>query len=439
VIINGGLPIGGTCVNVGCVPSKILIEMSNEYYYTQYPRYTSLKGKCIDEIGFVEAMTEKNQLVSSLRQNNYIEVANNLDGVEIITGMAKFLSSNELLVNEKVISGKKIVIATGSRARILPFQGLENVDYMTYREILSIDHAPERLVVIGAGPIGLELAQAFLHFGSEVVVLEIADQILPNVDFEIADELRIYLEDEGMKIYTEAKITEVSQENDLKLLRVEIKGKEVIITGTDLLMAVGVVPNTNKLDLEKAGVKLNNQGYIEVNEYLQTSASHIYAAGDVVGNAFLETVAAKEGYIAASNLLDDTKKSIDYSSVPSAVFTTPQVAMVGMSEDEFMEKYNVCACRTIEVASVPKAKALKETKGLIKMVIDPDTNQIVGVQMLGPLAADIIHEATLAVKFKLTIDDLIDTIHVFPTFSEGLKRVAQAFRRDISVMSCCID
>ncbi|MFV2015705.1 MAG: mercury(II) reductase, partial [Candidatus Heimdallarchaeota archaeon] len=435
----GGLPIGGTCVNVGCVPSKILIEMSKEYYYTQYPRYNSLHGKCIDEIGFSEAMMEKNQLVNGLRQSNYVEVLNNLEGVEIITGMAKFISPNEVIVNGKKIRGEKIIIATGSRSRIIPFPGLENINYMTNREILTIDQLPERLIVIGAGPIGLELAQAFFHFGSEVVILEKAEQILPNVDSEIADELRTYLEDEGMKIFTETKIVQIKEENGLKTIKVEIDDRETIITGSHILIAVGVIPNTDKLNVENVGIKLSQQGFIQVNEYLQTNVPHIYAVGDVAGNAFLETVAAKEGYIAASNLLEGTHKTIDYSSVPRAVFTTPQVAMVGMSEDEFMEKFNTCSCRTIEIASVPKAKALKETKGLIKMVIHPDTNVIVGVQMVGPLAADIIHEATLAVKFKLTIDDLIDTIHVFPTFSEGLKRVAQAFRRDINVMSCCID
>jgi mercuric reductase len=180
---------------------------------------------------------------------------------------------------------------------------------------------------------------------------------------------------------------------------------------------------------------------------MHTSAPGIWAAGDVasktvsniVGKMFLETVAAKEGNIAASNALEGTKKTIDYYLVPRAVFTDPQMASVGLTEEGYMQRYNVCVCRTIEIAQVPKAMAIKETRGLVKMVIDPKTEVIAGVHMVAPMAADLIHEAALAVKFKLTIDDIIDTVHVFPTMSEAIKRVAQSFKRDISKMSCCVE
>ncbi len=193
------------------------------------------------------------------------------------------------------------------------------------------------------------------------------------------------------------------------------------------------------MGLEAAGVEVNPRGFIVVNDELQTSAAHIWAAGDVVGKTFLETVAAKEGFIAAGNALEGTKKTIDYDSVPKAVFTDPQVASVGLTEEEYMRRYNVCACRTIEIAKVPKAMAIKETRGKVKMAIDPKTEAVAGVHMVAPMAADLIHEATLAVKFKLTIDDIVDTVHVFPTMSEAIKRVAQSFKRDISQMSCCVE
>jgi mercuric reductase len=193
------------------------------------------------------------------------------------------------------------------------------------------------------------------------------------------------------------------------------------------------------MGLEAAGVEVDARGFVKVNEELRTSVSHIWAAGDVVGKTFLETVAAKEGNIAASNALEGTKRAIDYDSVPKAVFTDPQVASVGLTEEEYMRRYNVCSCRTVEIAQVPKARAIKETRGLVKMTIHPETQVIAGVHMVAPMAAELIHEAALAVKFKLSLDDIIDTVHVFPTMSEALKLVAQSFKRDISKMSCCVE
>ncbi|MCH8909065.1 MAG: FAD-dependent oxidoreductase, partial [Candidatus Heimdallarchaeota archaeon] len=290
-----------------------------------------------------------------------------------------------------------------------------------------------------AGPIGLELAQAFFHFGSQVTILEKGDQILRETDFAVADELMYHLQNEGIKIQLGVDIKQLSRDGDMKVINMLINNEMVTIDANEILMATGVIPNSEKLGLAKAGVNVNPQGFILTNNNFQTSVSHIYAVGDVVGNAFLETIAAKEGYYAATNALEDENKSIDYSSIPRAVFTFPQVATVGISEEEYMEQYNYCECRTIEISTIPKAKALKETRGIIKMVIHPETDVIAGVQIVSPMAADLIHEATLAVKYKMTIDDIIDTVHVFPTMSEGIKRVAQAFRRDISIMSCCIN
>lgn len=176
-----------------------------------------------------------------------------------------------------------------------------------------------------------------------------------------------------------------------------------------------------------------------VDERLRTTALYIWAAGDVIGPPHLETVAAKEGHIAAENALMGAGKTIDYSVIPHAVFTSPQVASVGLTEEQFANRHKVCACRVVKMEHVPKAKAIKDTRGLIKIVIDPRTSRIVGVHIVAPLAAEMIHEAVLAVKYKLTIDELIDTVHVFPTLSEGIKLAAQSFKRDITKMSCCVE
>ena len=319
--------------------------------------------------------------------------------------------------------------------------------YITNQEALSLSRLPKSLIVIGAGPLGLEFAQMYARFGTKVTVLEKEKHIMPLAEPEIADELRRCLEAEGIEIHTGVDVEELREEGNLKVAEARVGTLQTKVKGEELLLATGVTPNTEELSLDKAGVETERGGFIRVSEEMRTSAPGIWAAGDVagktvsnvVGKMFLETVAAKEGFIAASNALEGTKKTVDYYSVPRAVFTDPQMASVGLTEEGYMQRYNVCACRTIEIAQVPKAMVIKETRGLVKMAIDPKTEVIAGVHIVAPMAADLIHEAALAVKFKLTIDDIVDTVHVFPTMSEAIKRVAQSFKRDISKMSCCVE
>ncbi len=438
VIINSGLPIGGTCVNVGCVPSKILLEIGNEYYLPQHPRFQAIGDNRAASFDFGAAIREKDEMVAALRESNYTRVAEGL-GIPVIEGRARFVSPNQVEVNGQILEADKFVIATGSRPRILPFKGIDKVRYITSREALSLSRLPESMIVIGAGPVGLELAQMYARFGTSVTVLKRGNQILTWSEPEVAEELQRCLEAEGILINTQSNVEMLREEGNLKVVDAKVGPNLQTFKAEELLMATGVAPNTENMGLEVAGVEVERDGFVQVNGELQTSASHIWAVGDVVGKPFLETVAAKEGYIAASNALAGTKKAIDYDSVPKAVFTDPQVASVGITEEEEMRRLNTCACRTLEIAQVPKAQAIKESRGLVKMVIHPQSEVVMGVHMVSPMAADLIHEAALAVKFKLTIDDIIDTVHVFPTMSEAIKRVAQSFKRDISKMSCCVE
>jgi len=242
-----------------------------------------------------------------------------------------------------------------------------------------------------------------------------------------------------MQIFTSSTVTRVGNSGSRKLIQARVNGKLRAVKAEELLLAAGRRPNTKDMGLETVGVNLARNGAIIVNQEMQTSVPHIYAAGDAIGEPMLETAAAKEGAIAAENALTDAGRKMDFSAVPSAVFTNPQVASVGMTEKQFMEKYHTCACRTLPMSSVPKAAVINDYRGLIKMVIHPKTKQIVGVHMVCENAADIIHEAVLAVKFRLTIDDIIDTVHNFPTLAESIKLVAQSFYRDVDKMSCCIE
>ena len=238
---------------------------------------------------------------------------------------------------------------------------------------------------------------------------------------------------------TDVTLDKVHERQGKKVVTFHRAGGAEELEAEELLLATGIQANTPDLGLSEAGVRTRPDGFVRVNRFYQTDAPNIYAAGDCTGNLPLETVAAKEGSLAAKNALTGSETSMNYEHVPRAVFTNPQVASVGLTEEEEMQRFNVCACRTIYMDSVPKADVIKETRGVFKMVIHPESSVILGVHIVAPNAADLIHEATLAVKFGLTIDDIIDTLHVFPTLSEGIKRVAQAFTRDISVMSCCVE
>lgn len=438
-MVNDGLPIGGTCANVGCIPSKHLLAVGDEYFYSQRPPFDALKNGHQPSFDFPTAIEEKGRLVGAIRETNYVDVLGVLEGVNYIEGRARFISPNQITVNGRTLTAEKFLIATGSRPSVLPFPGIEDVQYVTNREAMNLEEQPDSMVVIGAGPVGLELGQMFLHFGTKVTLLEKIPQILPRVEPEVANELQRALEDEGMEIHCACNILSVWQTGETRFVEADVMGTRRIFQGDQLLLATGVVPNSHNMGLDAAGVETDEKGHIRVNEHMQTSSPNIYAAGDVVGKMILETLAAKEGRVATTNAFEAAGLSINYDTIPAAVFTNPEVATVGLTEEETMRRLGVCACRTVDLARIPKARAIKETRGLIKMVVDPNDAKIVGVHMVAPHAADLIHEATLAVKFGLTIHDIIDTVHVFPTLSEGIKWTAQAFTRDISVMSCCIE
>lgn len=448
-MINSGLPIGGTCVNVGCMPSKVLLATGDELFYGATPRFKAVQNGHKPAFDFATAIEEKDEIIASARQSNYLNVMDLLEGTTYLDGHAKFISTNQVDVKGQVITGGKFLIATGSSTRPLPVTGLDQVGWLNNVTAMELKKLPASMVVIGGGPMGLEFAQMFSHFGTKVTVLEAMDQVLPRHEPEVASEIQRSLEAEGIRFRIGVTVENVRQESGRKV--VTIRGgngarrrrsfdtETEDIKAEELLLAAGIQANTAGMGLDKVGVSLGPNGFVQVNDRSQTGNPNIFAAGDCVGRMALETVAAKEGSLAAENALTGSAKVINYDHVPHAVFTNPQVASVGLTEEEEMRRFKACSCRTIYMNSVPKADVIKETRGVFKMAIHPETSAILGVHIVSPDAADLIHEAALAVKFGLTVDDVIDTLHVFPTLSEGIKRVAQAFTRDISVMACCVE
>ena len=440
LMINSGLPIGGTCCNVGCVPSKNLLTVGDELFYSRHSRFKGLQNGHDLHLDWKAAIQEKDDMCLAMRQSNYENVVASLDGVSYLEGRARFISPSQVEVNGATIKGDKAIIATGASTRPLNVDGFDRVKWHTNETIMDLEEVPESLIVIGGGPEGLEFAQMFAHFGSMVTVLVAkGHQVLRREEPEIVSEILRSLKAEGIRFVTGVTLDKLAELNGRVV--VSVRGDDGVeeLAAQELVLAAGIRANTAGLQLDKAGIKMDEDGHIEVDQSFQTDNSNVYAVGDCVGKMALETVAAKEGSMAAENALTGSHKSINYEHVPHAVFTNPQVASVGITEEEVMRRFNACACRTIYMDAVPKAMTINEDRGVFKMVIHPRTSKILGVHIVSPNAAELIHEATLAVKFGLTIDDIIDTLHVFPTLSEGIKRVAQAFTRDVSQMSCCVE
>ncbi len=427
--------IGGTCVNVGCVPSKHLLLVGEINYYRNHG-HAGLDIKAT--LDFAKTINEKREIVESLRNGRYVNVIDAL-GITLIQGKASFVSKNEVNVNGKNLQAEKFLIAAGSLPHIIPIKGLDKVDYLTNVEAMELSELPESMVVMGGRALGLEFAQMFSHFGTKVTVLQRSPRIIPEEESIISDYLKTYLEEEDINIQTNVSLKSVRKEKDNIVVSALVGGEKREFEAEKLLMSTGRRPNTADLGLEKAGVKVDKNGAVIVNEEMRTTSPNIWAAGDVVGEPMLETVAGKEGAIAAENALAGKGKKMDLSAVPHAVFTIPQVASVGLTEKGAEEKGIRCRCSTIPMELVPRAVLAKDTCGLVKMVIDAKTERILGVHILASLAADMIHEGVLAVKYGLTIDDIIDTVHVFPTMTEAVKLAAQSFRKDISKMSCCAE
>jgi mercuric reductase len=434
--------LGGTCVNVGCIPSKNLLGAGEILHSSKYPSNSAISTVNTD-LDFTHVIQNKDNLVRLLRNTKYEHVLSTFENVQFIEGKASFLSNKVVKVNGRRIESNKFIIATGSSPIIPAIEGIDTVDHLTNVEALSLKEKPSSMVVIGGRALGLEFAQMYSRFGTKVTLLQKNDRIIPTHEPEISEKLEQYLRDEGIEIFTGVKISEVSQKNGTKYVKsaLEATRKEHIFEGEQLLIATGRRPNTADLHLENAGVKLREiDGAIMVNSEMHTSIENIWAAGDVVGEPMHESVAAKEGSIAADNSLTDNHKSIDFLSVPSAIFTSPQVASVGLTEMQMIEKYGFCSCKTLDMNQVPKALTVNQTKGLLKMVVNPrENNTILGVHILADLAADMIHEAVIAVKYRLTVDDIIDTVHVFPTMTEGIKLVATSFKHDVKKLTCCAE
>ncbi len=433
------LPLGGTCVNVGCVPSKIMLHQGQEYYYPTHSKFKAIdvKGKA----DFIEALKETKEMVEGFRNKNYSKVIQKQEYVEFKEGKARFVDAHTVAVGNETYKGDNILIATGASTSVPPIDGMNEIDYLTNVNVFDLKKKPKSIIIFGGGAIAMEFSQIFNYFGIDVTVLQRSDRVLSKYDSFIGEELRKHLEAEGIKIYTGVTAKIVRKTKEGVEFEVDIKGKEDLkkIVAEKVMLGAGLTAHTKDIDVDKAGVELSENGFVKTNKYLQTSQKKIYAAGDVTGLMPLETVAAKQGNFAVRNMFENANATINYEEIPSAIFTSPEVAVVGVGEEEYMKRYKTCLCRTVTIDHVEKAGIVKDNRGMIRMVLDHKTNRVIGVHIVAPMAADIITTATYAIKNKMTIDDIRDTVHVFPTMSEMIKKVAQSFTQSLDDMACCVE
>ncbi|MEB3780277.1 MAG: mercury(II) reductase [Desulfurococcales archaeon] len=425
LLISEG-PLGGTCVNFGCVPSKYLLTR------------LAVARKAGGRIRLPDLLREASIISSELRADKYESLLDSL-GVDYIKGKGRFKGKGIIEVNGREVRYRRAsIIAVGAKAWKPPIDGLDAVSsrIIDNERLFSEPIDLGSIIIIGGRAQGVEIAQIMARSGVETTLLQRSPRLLPDDEPEAGYYMKEILVEDGVKLETGVRIRGVKESSVGVSVLYEVNGSGRIARGEYIYLATGRKPQLEGLGLENVGVKVSPNGYIVVDEHLRASEG-IYAAGDCINGYMLEPVAAKEGYVAAMNALGDSIK-MDYTVIPRAVFTDPEFASVGLTERELARRLGVCSCRTVDIRDVPKARILGYTKGFFKIVVDPRNKRIVGTHMMAPNAADAIHEIAVAMKAGMTIDDIIDLIHVFPTISEGLKYAALAFYRDVSKMPCCL-
>ena len=431
--------LGGTCINWGCIPSKTLIHAALLRREAQLGQQLGL-GLSWGEVDYPLLGQHKEEVVQHLRQNRYLEVLKRVPGLTLIRGTGRFLDQRTIEVDGNPVESDRILVATGGHPRSIAIPGLDETDYLTSRNALLLKTLPRSLIVVGGGVIAMEMGQMYMRLGCRVTVLEHGSRILPGIEPEPVQALAESLIAEGMRIEVNASVCSVAKRGDQTVVEAEINGSREELTAERLLLAVGTAPASGGIGLEKAGVELDDRGYIKVDDMMRTTAPGIWAAGDVTGGMMIATVGAREGIVAADNILNPgCGCRMDYLSAPMAIFTDPEVGIVGLTEAAALKAGHDVLCNTIPVSAIPKAHVTGQTGGAIKIVAERNSGQIIGVHLSCYRGSELINEAALAVRCRMTVRELANAMHVYPSMSEGLRLCAQGFSRDISRLSCCAE
>ena len=435
VALIGHGTIGGTCVNVGCVPSKALIRAAEAVHHANAAsRFAGISAQArVNDWNALRA--QKDELVTSLRQAKYIDLLPAYNGVAYLEGKAR-LENGGVTVDGEHIDAGKVIIATGSHVFVPSIPGIADVPYLTSTSAFELEALPDSLIVIGAGYIGCELAQMFARVGIKVTIV-FRSRFLPEAEPEISQALATYFEAEGVTVQHVDGYENIRASDAGIALSVAIDGTTEILEAQRVLLSAGRKANIDGLGLEAAGVALLPNGGIEVDDRMRTTKAGVYAAGDVTGRDLFVYMAAYGAKIAALNALNGDARRYDDLAMPAVVFTDPQVASVGLTEAAARTQGIDVKTSVLSLDNVPRALAARDTRGLIKLVAERATGQLIGAHILAPEGADSIQTAALAIKQGLTFTELGEMIFPYLTTVEGLKLAAQTFDMDVSKLSCC--
>jgi len=433
------LDFGGTCVNVGCVPSKNLIRAGENAYHATHSNFAGIKPKGVD-IDFTQVIKDKKKLVAVLQEKKYMDVVSDFKNLKMITGWAKFKDNKTIVVDGKAeYTSLKFIIATGATTKIPNIEGLNEIDYLTNVSLFDIEEKPESITIMGAGYIGLEIAMAYNRLGVKVRIIEFTDRVLRTQTADISEVLENQMRKEGIEILPNFRAVKFEKQGNETIIHCKCpdgsfmqlieKGKVVIATGTK--------PNTSQLGLDNIGLELTQSGHIAVNEKMETNLSNIYASGDVTNTPAFVYTAAFEGKISVENAFSGAENKADYSSLPWVVFTDPQIAGAGLDEVQAEAKGIPFEVSKLELKDVPRAIAANDTRGFIKLIRNTETDKLIGARVVAPEGGELIQLLSMAIKYGITVRELAESFYPYLTLGEGIKLAAITFGKDVSKLSCC--
>lgn len=427
--------VGGTCVNIGCVPSKTLLQAAYTFHSAGHHPFHGVQTAAVSN-NFNELVEQKDALVSSMRHEKYENLIAEY-GWELISGEAHFTSPDTLTVGKRTLRAGAYVIATGARPATPSIRGLDESGYLTSTTAMELDHLPHSVVVIGAGYIALELGQVFRHLGAEVTLIQRGPRLLPEYEPEVSEAVGLILDRLGTQVLTGTHVQQVERTRRGRRLVVTHGETEKTIDTEQVIVATGRQPNVESLNLSAAGIDTDNHGTPTVDDQLRTTNRRVWAAGDVTLSPQFVYVAAYQGGLAAENALTGAGRQVDLRALPSVVFTSPQIAAVGHSRQQAEAAGHAVMSVALPISAVPRALVNYEQEGTFVLIADEEIGTLLGAQVVADNAGDVIYAATLAVKHGLTISDLAESFAPYLTMAEGLKLGALAFTRDISKLSCC--
>ena len=439
LMVNAGLDFGGTCVNVGCVPSKTLIRTAETVYHASHSNFAGIQPNGVS-IDFAQIIKDKKQLVATLQQKKYMDVVSDFENLTLLKGRAEFVDSKTIRVDSKeTYSALKFLIATGASTNIPNIEGLKDVGYLTNVSLFDMEEKPESLTIMGAGYIGCEIAMAYNRLGVKVRIIEFTDRVLRTQMPDISEELEKHMRGEGIEILPNFRAVKFEKRGSNTIIHCERPDGafiEIVEPGR-IVVVTGIKANTQKLKLENAGVQLATNGHIAVNEKMETNIPNIYAAGDVADTPAYVYTAAFEGKIAVENAFTGAEKTADYSALPWVVFTDPQVAGAGLDEAQAEAQNIPFEVSKLKLKDIPRAIAARDTRGFIKLIRNTETDKLIGARIVAPEGGELIQMLSMAIKYEITVNELAENMYPYLTLGEGIKLTAITFGKDVSKLSCC--